>query len=73
MENPYEPREPGAYTARARSPQRRGADYHLPPIGNTRMLDKKHLLRQEWTGWLVMMLFIGGPIAWLLGMEFGWL
>lgn len=71
MENPYEPRRPGPYTARVRSPQRRGADYHLPPIGNCRTLDKKHLRREEWTGWLMLFLFIGLPLVYIGMIELG--
>ena len=71
MENPYEPKEPGPYTARARAPQRRGNDYHLPPIGNTRMLDKKHLRREQWMGRLMIFLFLGLPLVYLIGLEYG--
>ncbi len=70
VKNPYEPQEPDAFRARARAPQRRGADYHLPPIGNVRMLDQKHLARQEWIGRGIMLLLIGGPIAYALGLHF---
>ncbi|MFT7536093.1 MAG: hypothetical protein ACI85K_002047 [Hyphomicrobiaceae bacterium] len=71
MENPYEPRRPGPYTARVRSPQRRGADYHLPPMGNGRTYDKKHFRREQWTGWLMLLLFIGLPLVYILMIEFG--
>ena len=71
MENPYEPKEPGPYSARVRSSQRRGADYHLPPMGNGHTLDKKHLRREEWTGRLMLFLFIGLPLVYILMIEFG--
>jgi len=70
MENPFEPKEPGPYQARVRAPQRRGADYHLPPMGNGRTVDKKHFRREEWTMRLMLLLLIGGPIAYVLGIEF---
>lgn len=70
MDNPYEPQEPGPYRARPRAPQRRGADYHLPPIGNGRTVDKGHFVRQEWIGRLMLLLLIGGPIAYVIGIEF---
>ena len=70
MENPYEPKEPGPYTARARSPQRRGADYHLPPMGNGRTVDKKHFRREELMVRLMLFLFIGLPLVYLIMIEF---
>ena len=73
MENPYEPKEPGPYTARSRAPQRRGNDYHLPPIGNARTLDERHLRREQWMGWLMLLLLIGLPCAYLLALQFDWL
>jgi hypothetical protein len=71
MENPYEPQEPGPYTARARSPQRRGADYHLPPMGNGRTVDHAHLVRQERIGCLIMFVWLGLPVLYVLGLEMG--
>ena len=71
MENPYEPKMPGPYTARVRAPQRRGADYHLPPMGSGRIVDKAHHRREEWTCRLALLIFLGGPLAYVLGVEFG--
>lgn len=70
MENPYEPKEPGPYTARARAPQRRGADYHLPPMGSGRVVHKKHFRREELMSWLMLFLFIGLPLVYLIMIEF---
>ena len=70
MENPYELRESGPYSARPRSPQRRGADYVLPPMGNGHTVDTKHFWREAWTGRLMMLLFLGLPAVYVIGIEF---
>ncbi|MFT4842438.1 MAG: hypothetical protein ACI8UD_000939 [Planctomycetota bacterium] len=40
-------------------------------MGNGRIYDKKHFRREQWTGWLMLLLFIGLPLVYILMIEFG--
>lgn len=72
VDNPYDPPRVGPFAAAPRTPLRRGSTYEVPPIGSGRHVDRAHLRRQEWTGRLMLLLFLGGPAIAVLGHEFGW-
>lgn len=72
MHNPYEPHATSPFEARPRAPQRRGADYYLPPIGSGRNIDRGHLLRQDRIGRVLIALMLVAPLVYLLGLQFGW-
>ena len=72
VDNPYEPHKPSPLEAGPGMLLRRGNGYDLPPIGNARRYEARHFRRQEWTGVAAMLLFVGLPFGWFLGVLFGW-
>jgi hypothetical protein len=71
VDNPHEWKPPAPFESGPRLLVRRGGGYPLPPIGNARGNDRRHLRRQEWTGTLMLLLLILAPFGWFFGSILG--
>jgi hypothetical protein len=71
IDNPYEPKPAPPFEAGPRVLARRGNAYSLPPIGDARSRDRRHLRRQGWIGTAMVLLLILLPFGWWFGSIFG--